>query len=189
MVKKIVSLVWVLIAVLLIGANAEVPKFHEVSLEGAELPGQRILSMETDLGKPLHGEVACYIPVTYRTVACGTVTHEETYYEPVAKITYRYYAIKNSLGKYTGGVIEASQGWPEVTTMSVPHLDLSMVTTDEPTGYVMPINDGDGYRVNFYGGCLTITYNAVIYKNINNEIIDAESETITRAFSYIKTGP
>ena len=189
MKKCVLICVLALSVVFIMGANAEVPKMREVPLECTVLPAQEIMPMATDLGDPLHGTTECYIPVTYKTIEMGTVTNEVTYYEHVATITFRYYVTKNSLGKYTGGAIVASQGWPNVDPMSVPHLDLSMVTTEEPTGYVVPINGGDGYRVNFYGGCLTITYNAVIYKNINNEIIDADSATITRAFSYIKTGP
>ena len=137
---------------------------------------------------PLYGYTSCYVPVTYKTVVGNTVTDEVTYYEKVADIEYKYYVTINSLDKCTGGSIVASQNWPKVTNASAAHLDLSISRTEYPTGYVIPTNNGNGYRVNIYGGCLTITYNAVIYKDITNQTIGEESVTVTRAYSYTATG-
>lgn len=137
---------------------------------------------------PVEDSSVCYVPVTYKTVIDGVVTNEVTYYEKVADIDYKFYVTVNSLNKCTGGSIVASKGIPTVTAVSASHLDLSVKRTEYPTGYVIPTNNGDGYSANIYGGCVTITYNAVIYKDITNQIVGVESTTVTRAFSYTKTG-
>ncbi len=148
-----------------------------------------VMPMESELGPPIEATVTCTVPVTYKTIIDGVVTNEVTYYESVARITYRYRTSINRYGKYTGGVIVASGGYPKPMAVAAPHLNISLNKTAEPTGYVMPINNGDGYKVLIYGGALEITYNSVIYKNLNNETIGVESGTVSRAFYFEKTGP
>lgn len=134
-----------------------------------------------------HAYSSCYVPVTYKTVSGSVVTNEVTYYEKVADISYLYYIAINSEDECTGGYIVSTSGWPKVTAVSDSHLGLTIVKSEGPTGSVVPVNNGASYTVNIYGGCLTITYNAVIYKDINNQTIGTESSTVTRAYSYTET--
>lgn len=144
----------------------------------------------SELGPPIDRLTQCYVPVTYKQISDdGVVLDKYTTYVHVANITYRFRTSINSLGKYTGGAIVASQGWPVVDAVDSANQNPVVVKTAEPTGYVVPINNGDGYRAVFYGGSIRITYNNVIYMNIMNEFVDAEQTTVTRVFSYTETGP
>lgn len=161
-------------------------------IEHAYIEYNAVEPMASELSDPIERVVTCYEPVTYKQVLDDDVViNETTYYEPVATIKYRYRVSINSLGKYTGGVVVVSKGWPEIEAISSSILNPTVTMTDEPTGYVIPINDGAGYKVSFYGGSISITYNNVIYKNIYNEVLDSETETatVTRVFSYNETGP
>lgn len=143
----------------------------------------------SELGPPIDRTVSVAVPVTYRQVIDGVVMSEYTVYETVATIVYRYRVSINSLGKYTGGVIVASQGWPDVDAIPSALLNPVVEVNSLPTGYVMPINNGDGYEVRIYSGSIDITYNDVIDRDIMNVTEPAHRKTVLRVFSFSETGP
>lgn len=186
---KMKMIIFVLIVVLLIPGASFAEGCHDiVPVEIAFQASVDIMPYGEAPSYEKYAYSACYLPVTYKTMQGNVVTNEVTYYEKVAEIRYKYYIKIDSEDKCVGGHIVATQGWPEVTKVDAPHLGLQIDTTDSPTGYVMPLNDGDNYQVVFSGGCLEITYNAVIYKDIFNQQIGQDSVPVTRSFYYTETG-
>ncbi len=184
---KMIVCVLIIALVIPVVSHADVGNFVEIVDTAAQV-SSGVMPCGEAPSYAKYADSACYLPVTYKTMQGSVVTNEVTYYEKVADIRYKYYIKIDSENKCVGGHIVATQGWPQITAVGGSHLSLSLQTTDSPTGSVVPLNDGDDYRVTFQGGCLQIVYNAVIYKDIFNQQIGQESVTVTRTFYYTETG-
>lgn len=109
---------------------------------------------------------------------------------PAYNITYKVTYLTGTSGIIQGGSV-AQGDYPKLrnAATSFPYdLNLSLTRVSYPTRTSVT-NLGDQYELYIGGGTYTVTYNDTFYFDLNGNLVDTNSTTVTRAYYYEETNP
>lgn len=131
-----------------------------------------------------------YLPVQRYQQTNGGWSEVQTVYPAVVKITYKYWAEKNSSTNTWEGAASINNRYPEyivLSTSATLYLDASVQQTSKPRYHFNA--DSNGYSLQIVGGIFKITYNNKLYYKTDGTLDHTESTTVSRTHNITVTGP